>query len=486
MKFILNRNIFFYISFIYLITAINSFPFIYKFNELLSIIRITLGYSPYIILCISLIYLFLYRSKIKITFLNIFLLLFILYSVFQLPSLIQSDQIIFSHGLYWILSSLSLPLFLICLNIENTKLIYKIFYIMMSLLFIITIFFLFLMFYEIFTKNYVNFSFYGNTALDPNLQFLYAGVPRSSGMSRLCVLFFIIFHQLYLNYKFKYNFQRYSIYFLTVFFLFCTLHMQSRIVITFLLAYAFFNVLPFSNKKKFFSRFSHIIILFFISFTINISFPLLSAKIKFSYLDFNPQKIHPQLLPYLADTFDKHNKTNADINDKTEVSKKIPKKFDQFLNNKKFKSYISKVGKGRMDQNINSSGRVTLWINGLSLAGKKIILGYGPMSDRVYLSENISNLYVYSLLAGGLISFIFLLTFNLIIIFRCFRDTFIDVQLTKDISISKKISLYLIGFLVVRSIAENSYSVFGIDYFLFIICSFLIISENEIKNKKFF
>ena len=262
--------------------------------------------------------------------------------------------------------------------------------------------------------------------------------------------------------------------------------MQSRIVITFLLAYAFFNVLPFLNKKKFFSRFSHIIILFFIAFTINISFPLLSAKIKFNYLHFNPQKIHPQLLPYLADKFDKHNKTNAEINDKTEVSKKIPKKFDQILNNKKFKNYIAKVSKGRMDQNINSSGRVTLWINGLSLAGKKIILGYGPMSDRVYLSENISNLYVYSLLAGGLISFIFLLTFNLIIIFRCFRDTFIDVQLTKDISTSKKISLYLIGFLVVRSIAENSYSVFGIDYFLFIICSFLIISENEIKNNKFF
>ena len=65
-----------------------------------------------------------------------------------------------------------------------------------------------------------------------------------------------------------------------------------------------------------------------------------------------------------------------------------------------------------MDQNINSSGRLTLWINGLSLAGKKIILGYGPMSDRVYISENVSNLYVYSLLAGGLISFLFLLTFN--------------------------------------------------------------------------
>ena len=61
-------------------------------------------------------------------------------------------------------------------------------------------------------------------------------------------------------------------------------------------------------------------------------------------------------MPYLADTFDKHNKTNADINDKTEVSKKIPKKFDQILNNKKFKSYISKVGKGRMDQN-KSNGR---------------------------------------------------------------------------------------------------------------------------------
>ena len=120
----------------------------------------------------------------------------------------------------------------------------------MSLLFMITIFFLSLMFYEIFTKIMLILVF--RTLLSTNLQFLYAGVPRSSGMSRLCVLFFIIFNKLYLNYKFKYNFQRYSIYFLTVIFLFCTLHMQSRIVITFLLAYAFFNVLPFSNKKKFF------------------------------------------------------------------------------------------------------------------------------------------------------------------------------------------------------------------------------------------
>ncbi len=478
MKFTQNKNFFFYISFLYLILAINSFPFIYRFDDLLSIVRITMGYSPYIILFISLIYLFLNRSKIKINFLNSFLLLFIFYSLFQLPSLIQSNKIIFSHGLYWILSSITLPLFLICLHIENTKLIYKLFNIMALLLFIITMLFLFLIFFEIFTKNYVNFSFYGNTALDPSLQFLYSGVPRSSGMSRLCILFFIIFHQIYLNYNFKNNFQRYLIYILTVFFLFCTLHMQSRIVIAFIIIYCFFNILPFANKKEFSKRLSHIIILTFISFFINLSFPILSAKIKFNYLHFNPEKVHPDLLPLLVETVDPNNIDQS--------IKKNENFIDKILKDKKLGSYVSKVSKGRMDKNINSSGRVTLWMNGLSLAGKKIIIGYGPMSDRVYISENVSNLYVYSLLAGGLISFLFLLVFNLIIIFRCFKDTFINSQLTKNISIYKKISLYLVGFLVVRSIAENSYSVFGIDHFIFLICSFIIISENEIKNKNFF
>ena len=292
-----------------------------------------MGYSPYIILCISLFYLFLYRSKIKINILNSFLLLFIFYSLFQLPSLIQSNKIIFSHGLYWILSFLSFPLFLICLNIENTKLIYKIFNIMMLFFFMITIYFLFLIFYDVFTQNYVNFSFYGNKAIDPNVKFLNANVPRSSGMSRFCILFFIIFHQLYLNYKFKYNYQRYSIYFLTVFFLFCTLHLQSRIVITFLLIYGFFNTLPFSNKKKFFSRFTHIIILFFISYTINISFPLLSAKIKFNYLDLNPGKIHPAVLPLLVDKIDKIDKIDED--EVSEISSE-----DEKVKNKNLKKLL--------------------------------------------------------------------------------------------------------------------------------------------------
>jgi hypothetical protein len=137
-----------------------------------------------------------------------------------------------------------------------------------------------------------------------------------------------------------------------------------------------------------------------------------------------------------------------------------------------------------------SSGRKQLWQNSLLLIKeKKIILGYGPKADRFLLTElhsrneknkyyrdsygnnfvvesNVSNALIYAYLSGGLLGFLLLLTINVLASITIFKNIFIEkIFLSKDTV--KLFSTTLLMYLGTRSIFENSYSTFGIDYIFF-------------------
>lgn len=121
-------------------------------------------------------------------------------------------------------------------------------------------------------------------------------------------------------------------------------------------------------------------------------------------------------------------------------------------------------------------GRHNLWISSLKFIKDEPILGYGAISDRVLLNISdewlfmfeptlrqnnpISNAFFYSLISGGLISGIILIYLYSFIFKRLLINT-----LNKDY-ISWENSFYytVLVMLVLRSLIENSFMVFGIDY----------------------
>ena len=77
--------------------------------------------------------------------------------------------------------------------------------------------------------------------------------------------------------------------------------------------------------------------------------------------------------------------------------------------NKNFKHYNRWIYEG------SSSGRVAMWKESIKYIIKSPIYGYGPLADRIIIKENISNIYFYSLLCGGMIGFAMIVLVNLII-----------------------------------------------------------------------
>ena len=160
---------------------------------------------------------------------------------------------------------------------------------------------MFRLFYDLLLSPVVSFNFYGADTLDPNKRFLDAPVPRSSGMSRFSLIFFIVFHQIS-KYTEKNNsfFKKFS-FVLSIFFLFCVIHFQSRLTIGFVIMYGIFNIIPFLHQDSFKELFKKIFILYFFALLLNISFPLFQAKIKFDYLGVEKidYLIHPKLTPII-------------------------------------------------------------------------------------------------------------------------------------------------------------------------------------------
>ena len=137
----------------------------------------------------------------------------------------------------------------------------------------------------------------------------------------------------------------------------------------------------------------------------------------------------------------------------------------------------------------HSSSRLKIWTYAVKNYDYKKIFGYGPQGDRFFLKEskyldkgydNSSNMLIYTLLSGGVMS----IFFWILVFFEIFK-TFIKNRnsfLLNRNNYYLNFSISCIVFFLVRSIIENSFGVFSIDFL--VVNLSIVYMLNSFKVKK--
>ena len=135
-----------------------------------------------------------------------------------------------------------------------------------------------------------------------------------------------------------------------------------------------------------------------------------------------------------------------------------------------------------LDLSAHTSGRVDIWKRALPYISSNYF-GYGPQADRIYVKQNISNLFFYSLLCSGIVGAISIVSIYFLITFKIIILLFKNQIFKKKNYLYEKISMIIIGFLLLRSIVEVSFGIFSIDMIFFLV-ALKIIYHSPINNKK--
>jgi O-antigen ligase len=124
---------------------------------------------------------------------------------------------------------------------------------------------------------------------------------------------------------------------------------------------------------------------------------------------------------------------------------------------------------------INTSGRVQIWSFTLKNYEYKKIFGYGPNGDRFFLKDfdkkkefgdNASNNLIYCFISGGIVSLFFLtlVFFNFLLILKKFIKKKTE-NLNKSLFI-ENLSIVCLIYFSTRSIFENSFGIFSVDFLI--------------------
>ena len=301
--------------------------------------------------------------------------------------------------------------------------------------------------------NYENYSLYLYYSIDPNTKYLHQVSPRITGLSRIALILFYFF-----CFYYAYNKKDNKI------FIFTILNILSLIIylsqsrgtyIGFIICIIYY--LLFIKKKilgKVIFVTSLIIIPIFIATGLN-------------YLQ------HKNLQKFLS-------QPNINIEDRNDSLEKYNSQNNiRIINERK------------------DSGRIQIWKNSIKIIlEEKIILGMGPQSDRyllekhfkinkntdeIFYESNSSNALIYSLLCGGIIGFVLLLAKYYFLSSELFK-TLTNKGNFRSKNMLFHFSYITILFLIVRSIFENSFAVFSLDYCLILLSYFTLWNIN--RNKK--
>lgn len=283
--------------------------------------------------------------------------------------------------------------------------------------------------------------------------------PRTTGISRMFSLSFLLSFIFIFNFKITF---KYKIFFFIILIFSGSMiwGFQSRGTIVCLLSSLIFFIII--ERQKFLLRFIQIICILFCS-VIFYEISALSLKkqinIKNTIIDVVIEKEIIEI-----------NNNNANFS----LSNKIKNSESQ---NRIFTT------------NQTTTGRYDLWVNALENYNFSKIFGYGPQADRFiidknlasFVGNNVSNAYLSLFLMSGyfvlpLILF-FLLRLGLILISYIYYNNYLTTDYKPEIYVS---FLFAIFFLT-RSIFENSFSVFGTDFIIFLIS----ITILELNSKKF-
>ena len=153
----------------------------------------------------------------------------------------------------------------------------------------------------------------------------------------------------------------------------------------------------------------------------------------------------------------------------------------------------SKVNKSRYIEKINNtSGRVQIWENALEVAKERDnhFFGNGINADRRLLVKygnefgtNASNGFINTYLTSGILGLCLFILANLIIVIKIYififtKKCFFDFSKYYLINLS----ILIIFVFYQRIFFENSFTSFGLDYLIYIVCCYFIL--NNIKNIK--
>jgi len=376
---------------------------------------------------------------------NLFVILFLTYSTWQIVILNVNNK--YSNNLddYQLIVCLISSLLILYTTYKNNKLNNILFMIIMIFISVIGVYFTVLFISELSINNKITY-LYNSETLKPDSLTFSQTTPKVTGFSRLLLLisyllFFILF---YAKHNFKYIL--YIFIFLINLFIYT---LQSRGTLVGELILIIYYILLF--KDKVITKIVKVFFLFLL--------PIIIFELSTYY-----------------------------VNKKNDL---ISKKSSNLENYK-----IS----NRILNNHSSSGRLAIWNNSFNIIKEnKIIFGIGPQADRKLISEyllknnkkedisygnNASNALIYSYLCGGLIN----LSLLLFIYFLAIKELFKSIIVNKLQYYSKdplvNFSIITLIFMITRSIFENGFSLFGIDFCFFCFSYFFLAKKNSEKIKK--
>ena len=198
------------------------------------------------------------------------------------------------------------------------------------------------------------------------------------------------------------------------------------------------------------------------------------------------------MLPYAFSTYEKSIKNeiilakiynqqviNSQLSDQQVINSQLSDQ--QVINSQPSDSHFAKAQNehshaGSRIFNKTSSGRTYLWREALQFAKQRPFFGYGPQADRHLLNENVSNVFLYTLLCAGGLGLLILISLIAALFFNIFRlvANYRIFKYNSPAAVETSV-VFLIYFLL-RGLVENVFSVYSLDFIVFCI-SFTIINN---------
>ena len=424
----------------------------------------------------SLFLLYVIFFKKKKTKTNEVLYLFYLYFIFQLIGLSLNTELKLTLGNSFLLilafGTINIFLFLKLFNIENYSKILLYLSIIFSLIFILFVLFS--------NKDkfleYLSLSTFYSLSL-PSDRFLDNAYPKTTGLSRLFAVINLFLITTYLSINLK-NHKILGLSILIIILLFGAFiwGFQSRgTIVSYFIGVIFLSFLFEKSIKVKFINFMFIILFPILIFNISSSIAKSFYLEDFNRIDgtlLNKDELLSKGELLKKDFYKKLNK---------DEKKKLLKKLDQIQKNP---HHANRFLKSEMI----TSGRFEIWAYIMKNYDKKKIFGYGIQGDRYLLKKkyenygnNSSNAFVYFWITGGYFSLILLIVILSRIYYIFIKIYFFKKNLLIKNSFIFKLNFGLILFFSTRSLVENSYGLFSID-FLFITTSFFIIENLNNKS----
>ena len=293
-----------------------------------------------------------------------------------------------------------------------------------------------------FTPNLISF-FTGQSKLyganySESILFFNKESPRSSGISRSLLAILL------LNFFYKNNYKSENLFIATntliIFFIFLN---QSRLII-FLTIISLLSILVIEKENNFIN----ILKQFF--FYIIIPVILFYSSTLIYYKNYTNLEIK---------NLENFNYNKSVLEKKIQAEKEIKKKYIREINFDNF-----------------TSGRFEDWkLLFNKFQSKNILYGYGALGDRYLINQSASNGFIYAFVSSGIIGTILFIISSLLIFFTVIKKLFF---FTNGNSFQTKILSILVIIILLRSILEVSYAVFGLD-FLILYTTFTMLQKRN-------